>query len=315
MKTKNLFRFALLMIAVMTFIFTGCSKDKTTTKGTTDTESLQQLSNDENNVENASDQALNDANYELSPVKLKSTEAGGPCNTTVTISPVVNDTITIDINYHGRDCNNTHNRTGDVVIKKRYQENWGQAGATVIVTLNNFTITKISTGKSLTLNGTKHFENVSGHYLFELGLDSVVTSVVHKVWGTVTATFDNNPGRVWNIARQRTFTGSFINLALVMTTDGFGTADGYNNLAAWGINRNGEQFYSSITQSVVHRQVCDWDPCSGIIVHEIPSASKLAKITYGYDSNNNLITDGSCPTRYRVDWVIGNKSGTFFLPL
>jgi hypothetical protein len=313
MKTKNLFRFSFLMIAAMTFIFAGCSKDKTTNKDVTNTESMQQLSKDENNVENATDQALNDANYELSPVNLKSTESGGPCNTTVTISPVVNDTITIDINYHGRDCNNTHYRTGDVVIKKKYLENWGQAGATVIVTLNNFTITKISTGKSLILNGTKHFENVSGHYLWQLGLDSVVTSVVHKAWGTVTAGFDNNTSRVWNIARQRTFTGSLINL--VMTTDGFGTADGITNLATWGINRNGEQFYSSITQSVVHKQVCDWDPCSGIIVHEIPAASKSATITFGYDSNNNLITDGSCPTRYRVDWVVGNKSGTFFLPL
>jgi len=143
----------------------------------------------------------------------------------------VNDTITIDINYHGYDCNNTHNRTGDVVIKKRYLENWGQAGATVLVTLNNFTITKLSTNKSLTLNGTKYFENVSGHYLWQLGLDSTVTSVVHKVWGTITATFDDNTTRVWNITRQRTFTGSLINL--VMTTDGFGIADGYTSLSAW----------------------------------------------------------------------------------
>jgi hypothetical protein len=301
------------MIAAVTLIFTGCSKDKTTTKDSVNTESMQQLTQDENNFDNASDQACNDANYELSPVGLKSTETGGPCNTTVTISPVVNDTITIDINYHGRDCNNTHNRTGDVVIKKRYQENWGQPGATVIVTLNNFTITKISNGKSVIMNGTKHFENVSGHYLWQLGLDSAVTSIVHRVWGTVTANFDNGKSKVWNIARQRTFTGSLLNL--VMTVDGFGSADGYTSLVNWGINRNGEQFYSSISQLVVHRQVCDMNSCSGIVVHEIPSASKSATVTYGYDSNNNLITDGSCPTRYRVDWVIGNKSGTFFLPL
>jgi len=314
MKTKNLFRFDFLMVAAMTFIFAGCSKDKTTNKDTANTESMQQLSKDENNVENASDQICNDANYELSPSKLKSTElGGGPCNTTITVSPVVNDTITIDINYHGYDCNNTHNRTGDVVIKKRYLENWGQAGATVLVTLNNFTITKLSTNKSLTLNGTKHFENVSGHYLWQLGLDSTVTSVVHKVWGNVTATFDDNTTRVWAIARQRTFTGSLINL--VMTTDGFGTANGYTSLSTWGINRNGEQFYTTILQSVVHKQVCDWNPCSGITKHEIPSASKSATVTFGYDSNNNLITNGDCPTRYRVDWVVGNKSGTFFLPL
>jgi len=312
MKTKNLFRFGFLMIAAMTITFTGCKKDTTTTKDKANTESMQQLTNDENNVENASDQALNDANQVLSSGKSKSTESG-PCNTTITIGPIVNDTISIDIFYHGPDCSNTHTRTGHVIVKKKYLEDWGTTGATVIVLLNNFTITKISNGKSLTLNGTKHFQNVSGHYLWELGLDSTVTSIEHRVWGTVTATFDDNTSRVWHIARQRTFTGSLI--ALVMTTDGFGTADGYTNLATWGVNRNGEQFYSSITQSVVHKQVCNWDPCSGIIKHEIPAASKSATITFGYDSNNNLITNGDCPTRYRVDWVVGNLSGTFFLPL
>jgi len=313
MKTKNLFRFGFLMIAAMTITFTGCKKDTTTNKDKVNTESMQQLSQDENSVENASDQALNDANQVLSPGKSKSTEPGGPCNTTITIGPVIDDTITIDIFYHGPDCSNTHIRYGHVLIKKRFQENWGVPGATVIVIFNDFKIIKIFNGKSVRFNGTKHFQNVSGHYLWELGLDSTVTSIVHKVWGTVTATFQDTTSRVWSIARQRTFTGSLI--ALVMTTDGFGTADGYNYLATWGINRHGEQFYSSITQSVVHRQVCNWDPCSGIIVHEIPAASKSATITFGYDSNNNLITNGDCPTRYRVDWVNGTNSGTFFLPL
>ena len=312
MKTKNLFRFGFLMIAAMTISFAGCKKDTTSSKDKVNTESMQQLSKDENSIENASDQALNDANQVLSPGKSKSTETI-PCNTTITPGPVIDDTITIDIFYHGPDCNNTHIRNGHIFIKKRFQENWGMPGATVIVTLDHFNIIKISNGKSLTLNGTKHFKNVSGHYLWELGLDSNITSIVHKVWGTVSATFEDTTTRVWNIARQRTFTGSLI--ALVMTTDGFGTADGFTNLATWGINRNGEQFYSSITQSVVHKQVCNFDPCSGIIVHQIPSADKSATITFGYDSNNNLITNGDCPTRYRVDWVMRNLSGTFFLPL
>lgn len=311
MKTKNLFRFGFLMIAAMTLMLAGCSKDKTTPKGSANTESMQQLTKDENNVDNASDQAMNDANTLLSSGKLKYTESG-PCNATVTYSPVINDTITIDIIYSGDDCNHSHFRTGHVAIKVRYLENWGQAGATVIMTLDNFYIRKNSNMKSITLNGTKHLQNFSGHYLWELGLGSTVTSVVHRVWGTVTATFENG-SRLWNLARQRTFTGSLINL--VVTDDGFGSADGYNSLATWGTNRNGELFYTRITQSVVHKQVCNFDPCSGIIIHEIPAASKSATITFGYDSNNNLITNGDCPTRYRLDWVVGTNSGTFFLPL
>ncbi|MCX6247575.1 MAG: hypothetical protein NTW10_07565 [Bacteroidetes bacterium] len=312
MKAKNLFRFGFLMIAAMTLLFAGCSKDKTTDKGSANTESMQQLTKDENNVNNATDQAMNDANTILSSGKDKSA-LSGPCGATWTFSSVINDSVTLDIIYNGDDCNHSHYRTGHVSVRGRYLENWGQAGATVIITLDNFYLRKNSTMKAVTLNGRKHFQNFSGHYLFELGLDSTVTSVVYRLWGNITSTFENGDSKVWSLARQRTFTGSLINL--VITDDGFGSADGYSNLSTWGTNRNGELFYTRITQPVVHRQTCGFDPCTGIIIHEIPAASKSATITYGYDINNNPITDGSCPARYRLDWVVGGLSGTFFLPL
>jgi translation initiation factor IF-1 len=312
MKTKNFFISGFLMSLLMIFVLAGCSKDKTTSTTTTNTESMQQLTADENNVTNASDQALNDAEAVLSQGALKSTETD-PCNTTITTSGVVNDTITKDIFYHGADCRNKHDRSGHVLIKRKFNQSWGAQGATVLVILQNFSTTKIPNGKTIILNGTKHFENFSGHYLYELGLDSNVTSVVHRVWGNITATFENNTSKVWSIDRQNTYTGSLINL--VMTEDGLGSADNFNNLTIWGTDRNNEQFYSSITTSVVYRQACDFDPCSGIMVHQIPVASKIATTTFGYDSNNNLITNGDCPTRYKVDWTVGNKSGTFFLPL
>jgi len=312
MKTKNLFRLGFLMITVMIFILSSCSKNNSTTPSPSGTESLQQLTNDENNLLNVSDQASNDAESVLSQSKLKSTESG-PCNITVTTGGVVNDSITADIYYHGADCNNNRIRTGHIYVTKKYLENWNQPGATVIMRFSNFTTTKISNGKSLTLNGIKYFKNVSGHYLFELGLDSTVTSVVHREWGNLTATFDDGSQKIWSLARQATYTGSLIQL--VITEDGFGSADGYSNLTVWGIDRNLEQFYSSISQSVVYKQACNFDPCSGIMVHQIPSVPKSATVRFGYDSNNNPIVNGDCPSRYRVDWNIGNKSGTFFLPL
>ena len=314
MKTKNFFRFGFLMIAAMTLTFAGCKKSDTTTpKGRTDTESMQQLTKDENNIESVTDQSCNDAQTELAILGKKSTlPGGGLCNAVATFSGNVNDTITIDIVYNGLNCNGSHFRTGHVIVKKRYSENWGQAGATVIMILDNFTTMKVSTGKTLILNGTKHFQNVSGHYIWELDSTNV-TEVQDRVWGTITAKFDDNSVRTWNIDRRRTFTGTLTQL--VMTTEGLGVADGYTNLATWGTNRNSELFYSSITQAVVHKQVCNWNPCSGIIFHEIPAASKSATITFGYDNNNNLITNGDCPSRYRIDWVQNGVSGTFFLPL
>ncbi|MCX6245072.1 MAG: hypothetical protein NTU98_10245 [Bacteroidetes bacterium] len=318
MKTKNLFTFAFIMIAVMALILAGCSKDKTTEKGTTNTESMQQLTNDNNNVMNAVDQVVNDANSVLnSASSLKSGQmGGGPCNTTVTVGGIINDSITVDIEYHGKDCPEQHLRTGHILIKKKYNEPWGDPGTTVLITTNNFSITKLSNGKTIILNGIKHYQNVSGHYLWELDSTMNVTSITHKIWGSVSATFtDDNTTRVWNIARQHIFTGQLSNYTLVMTTDGFGSADGYDNLETWGLTRAGENFYTQITQSVVHKMACNWAPCAGIIIHQIPSDSKSLTITFGYDINNNLITNGDCPARYRVDWVVNGNSGTFFLPL
>jgi hypothetical protein len=313
MKAKNFLTFTFFLAAAMIFILTSCAKDKTTTKDTTNTESMQQLTTDANNVENTSDQAMDDANVVLSAGVLKSGEiGGGPCNVTVTFSPVVNDSITIDIYYHGHDCQERRDRQGHIILKKKYHEPWGTPGATVLATFNDFKVTRLSNGKSLTFNGTKHFQNVSGHYLWELD-SNTVTSIEHRVWGSITATFDDGKTRVWNIARQRVFTGHLGQL--IMTVTGIGSADGYDNLWAWGTNRNGENFYTQINQAIVHKQVCDFDPCSGVMMHQIPSASKSATATFGYDSNNNPITNGDCPTRYRVDWVSGSHSGTFYLPL
>ncbi|NTW34468.1 MAG: hypothetical protein HGB12_17915, partial [Bacteroidetes bacterium] len=87
------------------------------------------------------------------------------------------------------------------------------------------------------------------------------------------------------------------------------------NLVAWGTNRHGELFYTQITQSVVRKQVCDWDPSEGIIIHQIPGVNKKATITFGYDDNNVAITGTDCPTKYKLDWEVNGNSGTIFLAL
>lgn len=307
MKTKKFLAIVFSILAFGSFILVGCSKDKQEDP-TTDTSSLQQLSKDENTLQNATDEAMNDVNQVLSGLTLKST-AMLPCNATLDSTNVVNDTITYFITYNGNNCNNTRLRIGKVEVKKKVGTHWHDEGATVIVTYINFQITKISTGKSLTLNGTKSFQNVTGGYIWQLG--GQYNSIVHKIWGSVQATFDDNTTRTWNIARQRTFTGTVD--SLTMTIDGFGTSGSYQNLVLWGVNRQGEDFYSQISQSIVHKQSCDWDPCSGIRIISIPSDDKSATLTFGYDNNNQLITNGDCPTKYKVDWQKGSNSGTVYL--
>jgi hypothetical protein len=45
----------------------------------------------------------------------------------------------------------------------------------------------------------------------------------------------------------------------------------------------------------------------------IPSDDKGATITFGYNNNDEPVTGNDCPTKYKVDWYKGNRSGTIYL--
>jgi hypothetical protein len=311
MKTRNLIRLIALLLVITGLSFTGCKKDKTD-NSTVDPTSMQQLANDEAAEQNASDEAMNDVDIFLAGNGLKSTDVL-PCHATIDSTRTVGDTITIYITYNGLNCSGTRYRTGHVEIKKLVGIPWSQAGATIIVRHINFTIRKVASNKTITLNGTKTHQNESGGVIWNLG-NGTVTSVIHKTWGFETVTFSDNTTRTWNIARRKTFTGTAPD-AIVLTNDGFGVAEQYSNLVVWGTNRQGENFFTQIIQPVVMRQKCDWDPCAGIKVHQIPSDSKSATITFGFNSNNQPISGDECPTKYKLDWQKNNHSGTVYLLL
>jgi len=311
MRTKNLISLAVMLVSAIALLTASCKKDDLN-KGNADPSSLVQLSADENNVESI----MNDAEGDITSVmsnsgsNLKST-AWLPCNANVDSLAIANDTITIFITYDGLSCNGTRIRTGKIEIKKKVGTHWEQPGATIIYKYIDFTVTRVATNKSVTLNGTKTFENVNGGHRWQVG--TTISSYVEKVSGVMQASFDNGTSRSWNVARQLTYTGT--PGQIVLSIDGFGSAGEFQNLVVWGTNRQGEEFYTQIVQSVVCRQACDWDPVSGIKIHQIPADSKSATITFGFDSNNQPVTGNDCPTRYRIDWQKNNQSGTSYLPL
>jgi hypothetical protein len=311
MKTKKIFQLLIILMSIIVLTFTSCKKDDLD-NGAADTTSLSQLTTDENNVESIMNDAEADVNSVMSnPGGYFKSTAWFPCNATLDSLEIENDTVTFFITYDGLNCNGTRNRTGKIEIRKKVGTHWEQAGATVIYTYINFTVTRVSTNKSVTLNGTKTYVNVNGGHRWQVG--TIIDSYVEKVSGSMQANFDNGTSRTWNVARRLTYTGTPGQFNL--TIDGFGSAGEYQNLVVWGINRQGEEFFTQINQAVVCKQVCEWNPVSGIKIHQIPADNKSATITFGYNDNNEPITGDECPTRYRVDWQKNNKSGTFYLPL
>jgi hypothetical protein len=311
MKTKNLVRFIVIIFSISSFVLDGCKKDKKEDP-IPDSSSMQQLSKDQTDVDNASNEAINDVSNVISGGIGKSLD-NWPCNATIDSSTIINDSIVYYITYSGLNCNNKRIRTGQVEVKKRVASHWGQPGTSVAVSYINLKVTKVSSGKSLILNGNTIFTNVSGGLIINLG--NGITSITHTAVGSVQATFDDNTTRTWNINRKRTFTGT--QGEILMTVDGQATINGYNNVVTWGINRNNENFYSQISQSIVYRQACDWDPVAGILIHQIPGSNKKVTATFGYDSNNMPVpvTSDNCPTKFKIDWENNGHSGTIYLEL
>ncbi|MCX6282305.1 MAG: hypothetical protein NTU51_10120 [Bacteroidetes bacterium] len=314
MKTNRILNLSLILVVLAFFGLTSCQKTKSTVDNP-NTTSIQNLAGDENQVTAANDEATNDINAVIGGTGgLKSTDGWHlPCHATIDSTTVVQDTITYYITYNGANCRGNLERHGQVEIKKHVNTRWHQQGAVIYYTFINLKVTHLRSNKSITLNGHKKYTNVSGGLIWMI--PQYISLVTFKDEGNLTVTFDDNTTKTWNVARQTTFTYSTTDNGYTLTVDGFGSSDGYNNLVLWGTNRNSEQFYVQILQSVVHRQVCGFDPCSGQKKIMIPGDSKGATITFGYDSNNQPVTGNDCPTKYKVDWYKNGNSGTLYLLL
>jgi hypothetical protein len=314
MKTKTLSNLAIILFSAISLTLTSCAKEDLS-MGIADPETLEQLSADENDVDNV----MKDSESDITSVMSNNSgdfksSAWLPCNAKVDTIVITNDTLTIRITFNGPTCNNKRNRTGKIELKTKVGTRWNQAGAAVLCKYIDFTVTRDTTNKSIKLNGTKTIVNVNGGHRWQVGSSiNPITSYVERISGSMQASFNNGTSRTWNIARQITYTGKAGQY--ILSIDGFGSTSEYQNLVVWGTNRQGEEFFTQITQSVVCKQTCGWDPVSGIKLHQIPSDTKSAKITFGYNTNNEPIVGDECPTRYRVDWQRNNKSGTSFLPL
>jgi len=309
MKTSQLIKLSLILVAALSLAVTGCKKDKGPEPDNNGSTSVQQISQDDNHLQNIDDDINLDVEIMMTGGGLMKSTTWLPCNATIDSTNVVNDTITYYITYHGKNCSETLYRTGQVEVKRHVATFWYMPGATVMVKIINLEVTRISTGKTILINGVKTHVNVTGGLLIQLGFG--IDHIIHRTRGFMTVLFDDGSNRTWNIARRCLYTGTLVEF--VITVDGFESVGGYTNLVTWGVARNGDQFYITTPQPVVYRQLCLFHPCEGIQVIDIPSDNKGATLTFGYDNNNLPVTPPACPTKYKVDWYHGANSGTIFL--
>ena len=224
------------------------------------------------------------------------------CDATLTANLATNP-MTLTIVYDGTNCLGTRTRTGTVVISVAQGAKWKEAGTAVNITYQNLKITRTSDSKSITINGTQTYTNVSGGLLINL---PTTASITHKITSSgLSVTFDNGTQRSWQVAKQRVFT---YNNGVVITNTGLHTEGNVNGIAEWGTNRFGGAFTTAIREPIVLKQDCNFRITSGKIEHTNPLIS--GSVTFGLNAAG---TPTACPGAgtyyFKLVWT-GRNGGT-----
>ena len=324
MKLKNLYR-PLIVITMAGMLFVACKKSSSTDNSNTSDVDVQTQSDDQSRVSSENDAVTNDVNTTMNDqasVTGSGTATRGDvqtdgaygvksliCDATVTVD-TSNSTRTITITYNGgTNCGMTRTRTGVVTISIPAGVKWSDKGAVVTVSIQNLKITRIIDGKSITINGTHTYTNVSGGSLTNL---PTLGSITHTVTSDdMTITFDGGAQRAWHIARQRVY--SYVD-GIVVTESGLHTDGSTSGITEWGTNRFGNSFETVFTVPVVVSQSCNWRLTAGQI--EIIRPAVTVTLTLGLDSSGNATgCPGDGTYYFKLVWVgAGGKTYTFILP-
>jgi hypothetical protein len=332
MKTKIFSSVAVAVTAVSLIV--ACNKSNSsgsaspTSSGTSTTE-IQTQADDETQVSNEMDAATNDVNNTLNSQSAVSgssttynystgtvTDGGGGgsliidygiCDATVTVDTISGNRV-ITITYDGANCWGNRIRTGVVQVSVPLGVRWRDTGAVVTVSIENLKITRVRDHKSITLNGTYTYTNVSGGLLKDLATLGTITHTIAA--DSVSIEFADSTTRIWSVARQRVFT---YNDGVVITTTGTHSDGTYNDISVWGTNRYGNSFTTLISQPKVIAQSCDYRLTGG--QNTLIRKEFTATITYGLDVNGDPTgCPGTGTYYYKAVWTINGKTYTYIAP-
>lgn len=218
------------------------------------------------------------------------------CDATIAVDTMSNPR-TITITFNGTNCLGNRTRTGVIVISMAQGVRWANPGAQVSYTYQNFKITRVSDNKSITINGTQTYTNVSGGLLINLPILNTITHTITS--SNMSVTFDNGSQRTWQVARRRVFT---YNNGIVITVTGMHTEGNVTGIAEWGTNRFGNSFTSAIFDPLVFKQDCSFRLGSGKVHHTTTHFDAL--VTFGLNSSGNPTgCPGANPYYMKIEWT------------
>ncbi len=286
------------IILSLSFLLVSCQKDAADSQADYSAETATH-SDDDSRFADESDAAASDISLQL-----EATAGFGRgqqvqsliCDATVVVDTLSNPR-TITITFNGINCLGNRTRTGVIVVSMAQGVRWANAGAVLNVTFQNFRITRLRDNKSITINGTQTYTNVSGGLLINLALLNTITHTITS--SNMSVTFDNGSQRTWQVARRRVFT---YNNGAVITVTGMHTEGSVTGIAEWGTNRFGRSFTTAIAEPIVRRQDCSFRVGSGKVTHTTPVFT--ASATFGLNASGNPTTCPGAGNYYmKVEWT------------
>ena len=290
---------------ILILSFTACKKEKSPEQPANNDE-IAAHSDDESQFSSELNGIMDETNIMLESNVGFSGRLQNPqelfCDATTVVDAASNPK-TITITYNGTACTPGRTRTGTVIISMAQNVQWKNAGAAITVTFQNIKITRTRDNKSITINGSQTYTNVSGGLLF-MDLSSMGT-ITHRISSNnLSISFNDGSQRSWQVDKQRAFT--FDN-GYVITTTGLHTEGNITGVAEWGTNRFGNAFTTAVTSPLIIREDCDFRLTAGAVQHK--TSLFTATATFGLDATGAPTT---CPTGsyyFKVVWT-GPNGGT-----
>jgi len=304
-----------LLPAILCFfvLVTSCKKDKEPSKDTTPEIEIGTHADDGSMVAEEIDAIATDVNTLVEADASLSGDASvvdeAICDASVAFN-LESDPMTITVTFNGAACGIKRKRTGVVVLSMAKGSHWKDQGTAITVTYQNFKVTRNYDKKSILINGTQTYTNVSGGLLYQT---ASLGSIIHRISSdALTIKFDDGTARTWSVARQKEFT---YNNGLVITVTGTHSAGNEEGIAEWGTNRFGTSFTTSITSPLVVKQDCDFRITSGAIRHK--TDAYIATATFGLNATGEATAcPGSGNYFYQLGWtnIANGNNFTVILP-
>jgi hypothetical protein len=212
----------------------------------------------------------------------------------------------LTINYDGTTNVGGRKRSGSIAVQLTSGTHWSDQNAVITLTYSSYKATRVSDGKTITLNGTVKVKNTSGGSIS--GMTAIDTRTRQIRATNLEVTFANGTQRNFNIAKTRTITFQTLGSVYTVKTMGDTTVDGHgdgsHHVAVWGNTRFGTSFYTVIPDNDPITWVsatCAFVPVSGEA--DIEGLARTVTIKYGVDSNGEPVTTATCAYGIKMSWL------------